>query len=236
MWWKGRMREGVRGQGTGVRKQELGNRDQETGIRVLLATCYFLFSIFYFLSFIGCATNKAEVKPPQADYLNILNEWTRAQKVYDGLDTKLHIYATYKSWAFRMAYVDEYARRYLLDQVQKENLLAREREVDERFNEFFITAYTPDPKWNDFDRKGSIWTIYMEDDKGNRVSPIEVKKVDEKDPLVREFFPYLDLWSLGYVVRFPKYPPAGEGPFPGKDFRLIITGALGRAELRWRVE
>lgn len=194
--------------------------------------------LLLFTVVMGCAAKRAEVKPSQIDYLATLNQWTKAQKVYDGLDTKLHIYVTYKTWAFRMAYVDEYAKRYLLDETQKKDLLEREREVNDRFNEFFIAAYTPDARWNDFDKKGSIWTIYMEDDKGNRLRPIEVKKVDETDPLIREFFPYLGLWSLGYVVRFPKYLPVGDEPFPGKDvksFNLIVAGVLGRAELQWRL-
>src|SRR3972149_5324414 len=83
----------------------------------------------------------------------------------------------------------------------------------------------------------SIWKIYMEDEKGERLSPIEIKKVDADSPLIREFYPYLDLLSSTYIVKFPKYIITGEEPFPGKDtnyFRLKITGVVGSAVLEWQ--
>ncbi len=197
--------------------------------------------------FIGCAgkhvpessnQGKETVKPqPAKGYFDILSRWTKNKKVYEELETKLYIYATYKSWQWREAYIDEYAKRYMLDSSQRENILAREKEINERFNEFFLSIYTPELKWNDFDKKGSIWSIYLEDDKGERISPLEIIRVDEDNPLVREFFPYMDLWSFGYIVKFPKYLPTGKEPFPSpasKAMKLIITGAVGRSQLEWR--
>ncbi|MEK7829335.1 MAG: hypothetical protein AAB256_06065, partial [Deltaproteobacteria bacterium] len=68
---------------------------------------------------------------------------------------------------------------------------------------------------------------------------IEIKKVDVNSPLIREFYPYLDLWSSGYVIRFPKYMAGGKELLPGKDanyFRLIITGVVGSAALEWQLK
>ncbi|MBI5893673.1 MAG: hypothetical protein HZB79_08505 [Deltaproteobacteria bacterium] len=201
----------------------------------LLATCILLLVTV----FTGCAGKKEIVKPqPAKDYSDILSQWTKSKKVYENLETKLYIYATYKSWQWRDAYIDEYAKRYMMDALQKENILAREKEINERFNEFFLSIYTPEIKWNDFDKKDSIWSIYLEDDKGERVSPLEITRVDENNPLVREFFPHMDLWSFGYIVRFPKYLPTGKEPFPSsasKSMKLIITGAVGKTQLEWRL-
>lgn len=199
----------------------------------------FLLLTLLFTVLIGCAVNKTAVSPqPVKTYFTVLNQWTKNQKVYENLETKLYVYATYKSWQWRQSYIDEYVKRYMMDALQKENIIAREKETDEKFNEFFLSIYTPDLKWNDFDKKDSIWNIYMEDEKGERVSPIEITKVDENNPIIREFFPYMDLWSYGYTVKFPKYMPAGKEPFPSpssKSIRLIITGAAGKAKLEWKM-
>lgn len=206
-----------------------------------------IFLFLLFTVFTGCAAKhipesskqgKSEVKQPSSDYFSVLSQWTKGKKVYENLETKLYVYATYKSWQWRNAYIDEYAKRYMLDALQKENILAREKEINERFNEFFLSIYTPEIKWNDFDKKDSIWSIYLEDDKGERVSLLEITKVDESNPLVREFFPHMDLWSFGYIVKFPKYLPTGKEPFPSpssKSMKLTITGAVGKTQLEWRL-
>lgn len=211
---------------------------QITNFRLL----FLLFTIHFLLITVstGCAFKNNEViGKPKKDYSSVLNYWTKNQKVYENLETKLYVYATYKSWQWREMYADEYARRYMLDPVQKENILAREKETSERFNEFFLSIYTPELKWNDFDKKDSIWNIYMEGENGERVTPIEITRVDENNPIVREFFPYMDLWSYGYIIKFPKYLPAGKESFPSpssKLIKLIITGAVGKAHLEWKLE
>jgi hypothetical protein len=224
MWLEDRMRQGVRSQKSGVMSQK----------KFLF---WILNSGFCILFFIGCAAKEEAIKP-SLGYFDILPQMTKNKKVIDNLDTKLFIYATYKHWALREAYTNEYARRYQMDASQKERLNSSEKELDQRFNEFFIAVYTPDERWNDFNTPESIWRIYLEDEKGSRVSPIEIKKVDVNSPLIREFYPYLDLWSSGYIIRFPKYMVAAEEPFPGKNasyFKLIITGVVGSAELEWQM-
>ena len=217
------MRQGVRSQKSGVRSQK----------KFLF---WILNSGFCILFFIGCAAKEEAIKP-SLGYFDILPQVTKSKKVIDNLDSKLFVYATYKNWALREAYVDEYARRYQMDEGQKETLQEREKGLEERFNEFFIAVYTPDARWNDFNTRESIWRVYLEDDKGSRVSPIEIKKVDVDSPFIREFYPYLDLWSSGYIIRFPKYMIGGEEPFPEKDtnyFKLIITGVVASATLEWQ--
>ena len=224
-------KEGVMGHGSWVWSQE---SKHQTKSFLLITVCCLLFTIFT-----GCASkNKEVIKKPAKDYFVTLNKWTKSKKVYDNLETKLYVYATYKSWGLREAYVDEYARRYMLDDSQKASILKSEKELDERINEFFLSVYTPELKWNDFDKKDSIWSIYLEDEKGDRVLPIEITRVEENNPLVREFFPHMDLWSYGYTVKFPKYLPMGQEPFPSttsKSIKLTITGAVGKSQLEWKL-
>ena len=208
-----------------------------SGFKILFFLLLFTAHCLLLTVFTGCAGKEKAIKPAHG-YFDILNLMTRSKKVIDNMDNKLFIYATYKSWPLREAYADEYAGRYLMYNYQKDRLKATEKESDERFNEFFVAVYTPDEQWNDFNAPESIWKIYLEDEKGDRVSPIEIKKVDVNSPLIREFYPYLDLWSSGYIIRFPKHIAVGKKPLPEKDakyFKLIITGVVGSAALEWQL-
>ena len=188
--------------------------------------------------FTGCAAEEDAIKP-SLGYFDILPQMTRSKKVIEKLDSKLFVSATYKNWALREAYIVEYARRYQMDDNEKEKLKEMEKDSDEKFNEFFVAIYTPDERWNDFDEPQSIWKIYMEDEIGNRVYPLEIKKTDTGSPLIKEFYPYVDAWSSGYIKRFPKYMVAGIKPFPEENtnyFKLVITGVVGSAELEWQLK
>ncbi len=184
------------------------------------------------LSTAGCAWLRVE---PEARYLKVLHRWTQSEKVFKDLESRLYISATYKSPSFREAYIEEYARRYMLDEDYKKLLMEREMGEAGRYNEFFVSAYTPSDVWNDFDERDSIWRLYLEDSSGARVVPVEIERVERNDPLLREFFPYFDPWSEGYIVRFPKYTEQGaEMPAPDTEFiRLVVTGVLGGGELVW---
>lgn len=182
----------------------------------------------------GCA---AKTPTEEEAYLRVLNAWTRGVKVYEGLETKLYASATFKSAGFRDAYIERYVKGNQLDEGYANALREREAELSEKFNEFFFTAYTPVDKWNDFAESDSIWKVYLEDDKGARLQPVSIAKLDASDPLLREFFPYMDLWSSAYTIKFPKYSETGTEPIPNADtksMRLVVTGVLGKGELTWK--
>lgn len=210
--------------------------------RALAGTCAVL---LLFLA-AGCAkkaalweTETTMVMQPRESsaYFLVLEEWTRSKDLYEGFESKLFVNATYKSLPFREAYVDEYAERYRIDEDLKRVLIEREVESFEAHNEFFFAAATQLDSWNDFDKKDSLWKLYLEDDLGRRVEPLEVKRVEPQDQLHRAFFPYLDYWSIGYIVRFPRYNAAGELVGEGADrLRLVLTGVIGHAELEWGLQ
>ena len=142
----------------------------------------------------------------------------------------LHIYAVYKSETFRRAYIDEYASRYALSDELREVLLKLELESGEKYNEFLISAYTPVDEWNDFDDREPTWRMYLSDKSGARLEPVEIKRLDAKDPLYREFYPFIDYWSYVYSVRFPKYGVNGTNPHGRRGQRIphpTVTGIKG---------
>lgn len=188
---------------------------------------------------LGCAKKSVKPEEVRPEYADVLNRLTKGTKVYQGLETILYMTATYKTMDFRRAYVDRYVKSYQLEESYRSALLEREKEEDEKYNEVFFTAYTPESRWNDFDRTDSVWRLYLEDGSGARLIPVSVRRVDSSDPLIREFFPYFDLWSYGYAVKFPKYSETGTEPIPGEKteyLKLVVTGILGHGEVEWRLK
>ncbi len=193
--------------------------------------------LFFFAAglfvFNGCASSSAH---KQIDYYDVLESWTVKADAYVDLELRLLLESTYKSPEFRQAFVDEYATRYSLDSDAKAALARSSREAGSGVMEFFLSVYTAEIDWNDFDKKESIWKIYLEDASGARVEPLEIKKLDKNDARVEEFYSYVRPWSLVYSITFPTYAPSGgaigEG---GGHIKLIVTGAKGRGELLWNL-
>lgn len=184
----------------------------------------------------GCAPRG---EAPGPDYSETLARWTRSEQVYEGLEPRLTIKATYKNRSFRYAYIERYVDDYRLSSRYREDMREKALEASELYNEFLMATHTPVDRWNDFDKTDSIWKLYLEDNLGNRLTPSSIEKLDAGDPLIKEFFPHVGLWSSIYAVRFPKYSEAGTEPIPGAGtdyLRLTIVGALGSGELEWRLK
>ena len=197
-----------------------------------------LLTVVVLFTGLGCASGDIDTSTTAASsYYDTLDEWTRSKRVYEQMDAKLFMTATYKSTAFRTAYVEEYSGRFELDPKMKASLREREEAVSEKYVEFFFSAYTPVSEWNDFEEKDSIWRLYLDFGDDQRVSPVEVEKLDPMDPLLREFFPYLDPWSRAYVVRFPVVEKVDRAPGDGYEgLTLTVTGVKGRGVLTWGID
>ncbi len=186
----------------------------------------------------GCAGKETGEVMPAPPYGDILGRWTREASAYGGLDLRLAVFASYRSWPLRTAYIREYAERYQLDGDTADRLLADERARYEETEEFFLAVSTPNVKWNDLEKERSVWRIYLENDRGERTAPLKIRRLDEKDPVIRGFYPFMTPWSYGYIVSFPKYTADSDTALLEdiSSFKLIITGVLGKAEVEWDME
>ncbi len=203
---------------------------------LLRPVIFTVFLALFVAANIGCAA-KSKVDAG-ADYFALLDSWTRVEKVYDGIEPRLILKATYKNRLFRYAYIDRYVDDYKLGPRYKEAMRKKALELSLLYNEFVFAVHTPTESWNDFDKRNSIWKLYLEDNLGNRLTPISIDKLDAKDPLLREFFPYIGLWSSIYIVRFPKYSESGTESIPGAGtdyLRLTVAGTMASGELEWRL-
>src|SRR5579871_4961181 len=91
------------------------------------------------------------------DYPQVLKRWTREKSliVFQELDNKLTVTATYESWDFRWAYVVRYAADYRLTVEQRRELM--ERTLGELANdhEFYVALYGTKWRWVDLSRPTS---------------------------------------------------------------------------------
>ncbi|EKD22112.1 MAG: hypothetical protein ACD_87C00148G0001 [uncultured bacterium] len=169
----------------------------------------------------------AREKGMSGEYLAVLNEWTRSQVIYSQFETQAHLSATYQSPEFNRAYLDEYARIYQLQ--EKERKKQEDVRMTAEFTEFIFYASLPEKTSNDFDRRGSIWTVFLVNGKGERIDPWEVRRIDPVTPVITKFFPYVNPYH-GMVYRLRFHPVRKT---EATSLKLVITGVLGTAELKF---
>ena len=151
-------------------------------------------------------------------YKAVLMKWTSEARIYRGLDLELMTSATFKSPEFREAYANEYDRTYKL------------------YNDFIMSAYVPDKKWNDFNKKDSIWKIYLNAGNEKKIKPLEIRKIKKIDAVLTHFFPYINTWESIYLVRFPvKLPGTDKNIIDDtcSNIKIVITSVLGTTEMAW---
>ena len=194
------------------------------------------------LGFTGCAymqgyVEMAKDKGLSDEYQAALDTWTRTKTVHSQFETKATITATLKSQAFNGAYLKEYERAYQLTPSEKKKWEDTQAGLAADFTEFLFYAYIPEKEANDFDRQGSLWTVFIIDDKGNRVEPVEIRRVDKITTVLEAFYPYLNkYYGNFYSLKFK--PLAGLDAKPGdpsrKPVKLVMTSVIARVELTWQ--
>lgn len=161
------------------------------------------------------------------EYHEILKQWTSKAGVYRGFETMLLAEGTYKSSAFRRAYVKKYAKDYRLDAKAEAEMLKAELSMAEGEVEFVLAVYASDRERLRLSAKDSLWRIYLEGAGEEPIIPFEIRSLKKKRTSLEEFFPYITPWVEIYQVRF-KVKPSAETPQP---LHLVLTGVLGTAKL-----
>ncbi len=164
-------------------------------------------------------------------YLQALQQWTRSQIVYSQFETKARIAATLRSPEFNRAYIEEYSGIYQLSADERKKREEMQAAAASEFMEFVFYAYIPNKVENDFDRRGSIWSIFLINGKGEKIAPAEVRRIDPVTPMVTEFFPYGNpYYGIFYWLRFSQQEKTGLGDGP---LKLVFTSVIGKVELEF---
>jgi hypothetical protein len=179
------------------------------------------------------------LEDPDAErtYREILDRYTGRDEVYAGFDTQLFAGATYQSWVFREARVKRLARFQRMTVEEIEAQMKQERADWEQFHVFELGTWLQDPKFDDFDRKDSVWRIALVTE-GIELLPIKVQRESRVDQNVRAIYPYMGMFWVKYRVTFPRKGPDGSPLLPNgtKELTLRLASTLGRADLRTQAE
>lgn len=171
-----------------------------------------------------------DIKPE--DYDVILDQWTREDRVYQGLESKLFVFSTFHSPEFRKVFLLRHPDVYGPGSEVARRLALTAPEADEAI-EFFFSASTTDAKWNDFEKENSIWRVTLTGDDGH---PVDGKVVRLKTTAnLRVMYPYITDFARTYAVRFPRTDAEGAPVISSatKQLKLQFASALGRARLVW---
>lgn len=175
----------------------------------------------------------------QSDYNQALKAWTRSGSIYRRFGTELLVTATYQSLPFRESYVSAYAQAQQLTQEQKEALWQRQLAEAGESHEFLVAAFVPESEATDLANPASGWRLYLEADRGDRVSPQDLRRVRKITPFITGFYPYVTPWAKVFKVRFPTRNPGSGDPFPApgdQTLSLVITSPSGMARLTWQLQ
>jgi hypothetical protein len=174
-------------------------------------------------------------KPPEApdskaegEYKDTLDRYTRHAEIYSGLDTRIFTAATLQSDAFVAARVKRQGLFQQIPPALVETRIEAERQRLANVREFFIGVHPNDSRFDDFDRRNSIWRLALVSGE-SEVIPEKIERVGRATLDMRSYYPFMGDFWVGYLVRFPK--SQGAGPVT-----LKIASSLGRAEMQFPAE
>jgi hypothetical protein len=194
----------------------------------------------------GCALSPPKVGeqgasvPSAAEekaYQQTLEHYSDHAEVYDLLNTHMFTALTYQSWPFREARIHRMATFQVQPQAVVDKNLAIERSAFDSFHEFFFGVHLPYYRYDDFDRRNSIWRISLVTDVGETTAT-SVERLGRADLNMRAIYPYMDDFWVGYRIRFPRSTASGDPVIPPGTKRMMvrIASTLGKAELHFPAE
>ena len=174
-----------------------------------------------------------------SDYPSVSDKWSREARIYRGLDVELIAAATFKSAEFREAYADEYARVFLLTETEKNKLVHDQQAAAAVYHDFLMAAFIPNKKWNDFDKKDSVWKVYLALDGQRQLEALEIRRVKRVNAEISHFYPFITPWKFVYRIRFPQTYPGTDEPVINANTEmvsLVITGVQGTTTMQWELD
>lgn len=176
----------------------------------------------------GCPIHpRAPLPPPRAGEWAVARDAaTRRAVVYDVLDHKATATATHLSLPVREARARRLGEWLGWTPKELEDRLATERAEAAAGEEFVVSFYTADPKWNDLDAPRSVWRVSLRTGDVDLLAT-RVTSIDSNATTVG-LYPYVGPFDVVYRVFLP-HPPSG--PIDGGAYVLEIASALGKVTL-----
>jgi hypothetical protein len=169
-------------------------------------------------------------------YEQVLRTWTRHAKVVEDVGTVIEVWGLYKSWEFREAYIERYAKVYSLSDAERKSLYDAQLEASRQSYEFHVAAQTTDYRWNDLERGTSPWRVTLIDGAGAELAPRRIEAPRLPELYETQFFPNKTEFSRTYVIRFDRADAEASGfggPKTGK-LTLRVASPMARVEPVWQ--
>lgn len=182
------------------------------------------------MSLLGCRTLPFPEPQLEGDYGKVLGKWTRQVSLYSGLETRGFCRIVYLSGEFVDAQAKKISemRAELPDEAQRTRDRLRAQAATPTV---FAVFYTPDKLSNDWNEKSSVWRIALNLGLG-QVEPQRIERIERPfNAELRTLYPYLDDYSVAYVIHFPGQPAPPD--FTASEADMVVAGALGRMEFKW---
>jgi hypothetical protein len=183
----------------------------------------------------GCRTLPFPEPELEGPYGKELLKWVRKTSLYSGLETRAFCRVVYLSYEM----TDAQAKQISVMRAELPDEASRTREKlhrDTATPTVFAILYTPDKGANDWEAKDSVWRIAINLGLG-QVEPQRIERIERPfNAELRALYPYLDDYSVAYVIHFPAQEgPAGEH-FTPTELNMIVAGALGKMEFKWDLQ
>jgi hypothetical protein len=168
----------------------------------------------------------------EGEYGKVLASWTRKVAIYSGLETRGFCRVVYMSDDFVEAQAKKISemRAELPAEAQQTRAKLHAQTATPTV---FAIFYTPDKQSNDWNEKGSVWRIALNVGLGE-VEPEKIERFDRPfNAELRTLYPYLDEYSVAYVIHFPRQPTSPE--YRPSVAEMIVASALGHMEFKWNL-
>lgn len=165
---------------------------------------------------------------------NQFDDIYRSGNIYLDYTTVLAVDAIYKDLDYRKRYLDELTDVYYFDQTAQQDWKETTLEEYRNTYEFLVFVYNGTIKKTRLEHASSEWQIFLQDEDGDILKPVSIKKLSLKNRemiYLDKYFYALDRWSEVFRVRFPKLhkqQPSSQDPF-----ELIFSGIKGKTILKW---
>lgn len=163
-------------------------------------------------------------------YKSTVKKWTRSGRTFtfDTMDANLIWHATLLNDDVSNAQSTLLAKKKLnLPNCDAYGFCGAEAKKDEGIK-FFIGLYTQ-KELKDFSlEKSSTWKIALVGEDGVETYPRSIQQITIT-PTEKAFYPYLNRWSKGYIVEFPRTDL-------GDLAKLTLRSIVAESTLKWKLK
>jgi hypothetical protein len=165
-------------------------------------------------------------------YPEVVQEWTRRERLRDAYQETLELSGTLKSPEWYAAFGERDAdNRGLVGEAREQRRAQAKADAAGPYEvELLVTTW--DRRENDLDRgQKSVWKVNLLDAAGKEIPPLEIIKDKRPGYVIRAEFPDLGDFATAYLARFPREANLF-GP-NARQVRLRMSSPRGGVTLTW---